>query len=62
MNSDQEKALFDQYQWEYNYVGRVWVAPDGTKLTQDSLMDITSDREGDLALMRLIVECGNRKV
>ena len=62
MNSDQEKALFDQYQWEYDYVGRVWAAPNGTKLPQDALMELTSNPDGDLALMRLIVECGNRKV
>ncbi len=62
MNSDQEKALFAQYQWEYDYVGRVWAAPDGTKLPQDALMELTANPEGEMALLRLIVECGNRKV
>lgn len=62
MTSDQEKVLFEQYGWEYDYIGREWVAPDGTKLTPENLMDITADREGDIALMRLIVERGKRQV
>lgn len=62
MNSNQEMALFIEHGWVYDYIGRFWLAPDGTKLTQDDLMDITADREGDLALMRLIVERGTRKV
>ncbi len=62
MNSDQEKALFTQYSWEYDYIGHAWVAPDGTKLTQEQLMDITADTLGDLSLMRFIVEHGVRKV
>ena len=62
MNSDQEKTLFEQYNWEYNFIGREWVAPDGTKLTPEDLMDITVDREGDISLMRLIVERGKRQV
>ena len=62
MNSDQEKAIFSQYGWEFDFIGRAWVAPDGTKLTLDSLMEITVDSDGDLALMRLIFERGTRKV
>ncbi len=60
MNSDQERKIFSQYGWEFDYIGRTWVAPDGTKLTQDDLMEITTDSDGDLALMRLIVERGTR--
>ncbi len=62
MNSQQEKNLFEDYQWVYNYISREWVAPDGTKLSTDDLMDITADKEGDISLMRLIVECGKRQV
>ena len=62
MNSDQEKAIVSQYGWEFDFIGRAWVAPDGTKLTLDSLMEITVDSDGDLALMRLIFERGTRKV
>ncbi len=62
MNSDQERVLFEQYGWDYDYIGRLWIAPDGTKLSPEDLMEITVDTEGDLALMRLIVERGTRKV
>ncbi len=62
MNSDQEKVLFSQYGWEYDYIGRAWIAPDGTKLSPDDLLEITADREGDISLMRLIVERGKRQV
>ena len=60
MNSQQEKRIFEQYGWEYDFIGRVWVAPDGTKLSPDDLVEITTDSDGDLALMRLIVERGTR--
>lgn len=62
MNSDQEKVIFEQYGWEYNFIAREWVSPDGTKLTTENLMGITADREGDISLMRLIVERGQREV
>lgn len=62
MNSQQEKILFEQYQWEYDYMSRVWTAPGGTMLSQDDVMGITADADGDLALMRYIVEHGQRKV
>lgn len=61
MNSDQERAIFEQYGWAYNYVARAWVAPDDTRLTQDQLMDITASTLGDLSLMKFIVEHGQRK-
>lgn len=54
--------MFAQYDWEYDFIGRFWEAPDGTKLSQDTLMDFAEDSDGDLALMRLIVERGQRKV
>lgn len=62
MHSDQEKAIFSQYGWEFDYIGRIWIAPDGTKLTQDALVELTVDADGDLALMRFIVERGQRTV
>lgn len=62
MNSNQEKVIFEQYGWEYDLIGRVWVAPDGTKLSPEDLMEITVDSDGELALMRLIVERGTRTV
>ncbi len=62
MNSQQEKRIFEQYGWEYDFVGRCWVAPDGTTLSPEKLVEITVDSDGDLALMRLIVERGTREV
>jgi hypothetical protein len=40
MNSDEEKTVLENNGWEYNYVSREWIAPDGTILTQDSLFEI----------------------
>ena len=62
MNSQQEKALFEDWGWIYDYIGRAWCAPDGIKLSPEDLMEITADKEGDISLMRLIVERGQRKV
>lgn len=62
MNSDQERALFLSYGWEYNYIRRVWVSPDGTKeIGLDFLVQLTQEPEGDLRLMRAIVEWGERR-
>lgn len=58
MNSAQEKALFTDYGWQYNYVQRKWIAPNGREITIDQIMEIAADIEGDLALMALIVENG----
>ncbi len=60
MNSQQERALFTQYGWEYNYVTRTWTAPNGRMMTLDQIMGVTGDRVGDLTLMRLIVEHGKK--
>ncbi len=60
MNSNQEKVLFEQYGWVYDYIGRKWVAPNGRDITIDQLMEITGEYMGDLALMALIVENGVR--
>ena len=61
MTSDQERALFAQYGWSYNHIDREWVSPDGTKkIGLDFIMNITQEPEGDLHLMRAIVEWGKR--
>lgn len=61
MNSAQEKALFEDYGWVYNYVQRKWVAPNGCEITQEQIMETTGDVQGDISLMALIVENGVRQ-
>lgn len=61
MTSDQERALFEQYGWQYDHIGRKWVAPDDTWITTDQIMEATADSAGDLVLMALIVEHGKRE-
>ena len=61
MNSRQEQVLFTDWGWEYNYITRTWVAPNGQEITTDQIMEIADDCEGDLALMALIVENGVRR-
>jgi hypothetical protein len=38
MNSDEERALFEEYGWTYDYVARQWLAPDGATVTNDELV------------------------
>lgn len=61
LNSDQERRLFTQYSWEYDYIGRKWVAPNGRCITTDQLMEMMVTPEDDLSLMALIVENGVRQ-
>jgi len=61
MNSAQERSLFLEYQWHYDYEGRKWVNHDGTfEMTQDFIVKLTTEPEGDLALMQSIVQLGKR--
>lgn len=61
MNSAQERALFEEYGWRYDHVGRKWVSPDGTKeIGLDFIVRLTQEPDGDLHLMRAIVEWGQR--
>lgn len=61
MNSDQERTLFEDWGWEYDYIGRKWVAPNGHEITTDQLMENMVTPEDDLSLMALIVENGMRR-
>ena len=38
MNSDQERAVLERYGWQYDYVGRKWVAPDLFEVSLDDLV------------------------
>lgn len=61
MNSQQESALFREWGWVYDYVGRKWVSPDGTtEIGVDFMVKLTQEPDGDLHLMRAIVEWGQR--
>ena len=61
MNSQQEKSLFEQYGWTYNHIEREWVSHDGTtKVGLDFIVKLTQEPDGDLQLMRAIVEWGRR--
>lgn len=56
MNSDEERALFEDHGWEYDYIGRKWVSPVDPEVavTTDMLVENKSpafDRD-----LRLIVE------
>ena len=53
MNSDDEKKIFEFYGWEYNYVKRVWVAPDGFEVSIDDLVT-ASHMMGEAMERRLI--------
>ena len=61
MNSQEEKELFEAWGWEYNYVTRRWVAPNGVEITTDELVEFTVDREGEATLVRLIVQNGRAR-
>lgn len=39
MNSDEEKQLLESFGWQYNYVKRIWTAPDGYEITTDQLIE-----------------------
>jgi hypothetical protein len=43
MNSQEEKEIFENYGWEYNYVQREWSAPDGYKIGIEDLMKATDE-------------------
>jgi len=61
MNSTQERALFLQYGWHYDHMGRKWANHDGTfEMTQDFIVKLTTEPEGDIALMQAIVQLGKR--
>ena len=44
MNSEAERREFETWGWEYNYVRRIWTAPDGVILGLDEVMEGTDTR------------------
>lgn len=60
MNSETERREFETFGWEYNYIGRIWTAPDGQVLTLDQVMEGTDTPAGELSLRMFIREHGSR--
>lgn len=61
MNSDEEKALFEQFGWEYDFIERRWANP--TKqyfVTNDALVEYNKSRESELELRQFIVTFGKK--
>lgn len=48
MNSQEEKDLLEHFGWEYDYLARVWKAPDGYELPTDALV-AAMENFGELA-------------
>ncbi len=61
MNSDEEKAFFLQWSWEYNYIARRWVAPNGMEITQDQLVDVTCSEDGEERLRQVVTANGKAR-
>ena len=60
MNSEAERREFETFGWEYNYVRRIWTAPDGVILGLDEVMEGTDTPAGELSLRMFIREHGSR--
>ena len=54
MNSEAERREFETFGWEYNYVRRIWTAPDGQVLTLDQVMEGTDTPGGEPSLRMFI--------
>lgn len=60
MNSDEEKALFEEWGWEYNFVKREWVSPlelpggGQVKIKQADLVDASSHQRSEAELIQAI--------
>ena len=60
MNSEAERREFETWGWEYNYVKRIWTAPNGVLLSLDEVMDASSSPVGEIRLRMFIREHGLR--
>lgn len=63
MNSDEEKALFEEWGWTYNFVKREWLSPrEDVALSQNELTEgVSSNRQdGERALRQIIEKYGVR--
>lgn len=66
MNSDDEKALFEEWGWEYNFIKRHWLAPTkgptgGDVLIKlDDLVDASIHRMSEDELRSVVATYGKR--
>ncbi len=61
MNSDEERSLFESFGWEYNFIRRVWVAPNGMEVTNDQLVDVTCSPDGEERLRQVVTANGKAR-
>ncbi len=61
MNSDDERRLFEDYGWEYNYIERVWVAPNDMRITNDQLVEVTCSQDGEERLRQVVTANGKAR-
>lgn len=61
MNSDEERRLFTAHGWEYNYIRRVWVAPNGIEVTNDQLVNATCSQDGEERLRQVVTANGRSR-
>ena len=61
MNSDEEKAMFEEYGWSYNYIERRWENPDKNAfISNDSLKEYNESRETEEQLKMFIITYGKK--
>lgn len=61
MNSDEEKALFEEWGWEYNFIKREWSSPDGNVVIPlDDLVEGTTNHMGESQLRAVVQAYGRR--
>lgn len=60
MNSDKEREIFEGYGWQYNFVKRYWMAPDGFIIELEDLMKAADEFGPDveMALMNVAIQHG----
>lgn len=58
MNSMEERALFESAGWEYDYIARQWVAPNGNYITLDDLVAATETPQGEAELIAIVHRYG----
>jgi len=62
MNSDEEKQLLESCGWEYDFVKRLWVAPDGYSISTDNLMEAADEmgEKVEYALRAIAIQHGKQ--